>query len=288
MQYDASREALYSPEKDESVLDPGWFSGKPYALVAQLARLAYWRFEHDPGPLSHILAGHGLEWTKAFVDVAADTQAFACRDGAGTVYVSFRGTQSDNLVEPVNNLKAWRLDWDGPGKIHSGFGDAYCGKAGSAGVPVRGQIREWLAATGPARIVMTGHSLGGALATLCAIDHPGAELVTFGSPRVGNMEFAAAFAGRNARRYVDCCDVVTTVPPPGLYKHVGDVFYIDRDGKVLHPQPGFVDLQFDQAQARLQYVPLAVDSWSTVKLRDFADHAPINYVTALLGIREPI
>lgn len=46
------------------------------------------------------------------------------------------------------------------------------------------------------KVAFTGHSLGGALATLAAIDFTSlqsvypVEIVTFGKPRVGNFEFA--------------------------------------------------------------------------------------------------
>ena len=85
--------------------------------------------------------------------------------------------------------------------------------------------------------MVTGHSLGAAMATLMAARHPQAELVTFGSPRVGDEAFAAQFEDRDVRRYVDCNDVVTMVPP-GLigYVHAGEMHYIDRFG-IVHPKP---------------------------------------------------
>ncbi len=289
MHYDSTRDGLYRPYT-RPPLDAGLFAGKRDALCAELSRLAYFAFPPRTSALPQALADHGLGEIACFEDVSTHTQAIAGMDGSRTAFIAFRGTQSgiENIVDLIIDLKAWHLNWDGPGKIHTGFGEAYCGKPGSGEVPVRKQVRDWIAAAGPARLVLTGHSLGAALATLCAIDHPAAELVTIGSPRVGNADFVAAFAGRNARRYVDCCDAVTLVPPPVGYRHVGDAIYIDRNGRVHDPAPGNLQIGADRAKARLDYVPLAMAGWNNVNLRDLADHAPVNYVSAMLGIREPV
>ncbi len=58
-------------------------------------------------------------------------------------------------------------------------------------------LRYLLSVHPSAPLFIAGHSLGGALATLCAVDvrarlaAPDVRLFTFGSPRVGNAVFAA-------------------------------------------------------------------------------------------------
>lgn len=63
---------------------------------------------------------------------------------------------------------------------------------------------------------LTGHSLGGAFATLAAalVGTPADCLVTFGSPRVGNLAFAHALANRGIphHRIVNSRDIVTQLP----------------------------------------------------------------------------
>jgi len=40
-----------------------------------------------------------------------------------------------------------------------------------------------------------------------------AQLITFGSPRVGDPAFCKLLDGMEIHRFVDCCDVVARVPP---------------------------------------------------------------------------
>ncbi|MCX5893209.1 MAG: lipase family protein, partial [Deltaproteobacteria bacterium] len=60
----------------------------------------------------------------------------------------------------------------------------------------------------------TGHSLGAALATLAASRYGKVRgLYTFGSPRVGDLDFKQAFLVPTYR-FVNHDDLVTRVPPP--------------------------------------------------------------------------
>lgn len=76
-------------------------------------------------------------------------------------------------------------------------------------------IQEWVTSR-PGRLLLTGHSLGAALATLAATLELSAELITIGSPRVGNDEFVQLRATRAVKRFVNCADIVTRVPPKSL------------------------------------------------------------------------
>jgi triacylglycerol lipase len=84
-----------------------------------------------------------------------------------------------------------------------------------------------------------GHSLGAAMATICAyrcktssvVSDP-QELHTFGSPRVGCKRYV-----RHAKvthyRWVHNNDIVTRVPPALMgYRHCGDEIYFDRNGRI--------------------------------------------------------
>lgn len=105
------------------------------------------------------------------------------------------------------------------GTAHKGFVDVYR----SMCVGVFEKLNRIVVMRGGVRyVVVTGHSLGAALATLMAyhIHHwCGGDiqvvLITFGSPRVGNEEFAVSFqkTGIYSLRMANEHDTVTEIPP---------------------------------------------------------------------------
>ncbi|MEO0852711.1 MAG: lipase family protein [Cyanobacteria bacterium J06648_11] len=109
-------------------------------------------------------------------------------------------------------------------KMHGGFVNAY--------FSVREQIHQLVRDRDLDRITTTGHSLGGALATLCAVDLQynfsekvtQIEAYTYGSPRVGNEGFRSSFNQRvpNSYRFVHGMDIVPALPRwwQGQYRHV--------------------------------------------------------------------
>jgi hypothetical protein len=135
---------------------------------------------------------------------------------------------TDDELAPalVNNLTGERdLAPSSPrAQMHLGFVTAY--------MSVQDRIHEAVDQFRPERLTVTGHSLGGALATLGAIDfaltHIGKydiELYTFGSPRVGNEDFKTLFDKHIPRtfRFVNGLDIVTAVPRTWQgYHHVGN------------------------------------------------------------------
>ena len=115
--------------------------------------------------------------------------------------------------------------------------------------------------------------------------HDRAELVTFGAPRVGGRDFARHFAGRAVRRYVGCYDFVTNLPPPIWFRHVAEMHYVDRAGVVHWPPPGLLGRLIDRLLGDLSYLRHRGLRRGHVWFRTGADHAPINYVAAVLGRR---
>jgi hypothetical protein len=185
----------------------------------------------------------------------------------------------------------------GPGDVPAGFYNVYVrgtdGVAPSSTTPrPQGSIAQQLASllqsngwNGSIPLYITGHSLGAALATLTATLHRPDGLFTFGSPLVGDEDFGRTLDGLLHNRYVDCCDLVTRVPPPELfdYRHTGERRFFDRHG-TLRPNVSDDDIQRERRAARTQYFFEHALVFGKVPTRDLADHAPINYVSAVMGI----
>lgn len=202
--------------------------------------------------------------------------------------VVFRGSEitrkreKSDLNEMVADLKTdmdFRLtDWEQGGKVHRGFKEAL-EEVWPDLLPHISKIQEK-----GCKIWVTGHSLGGALATLFAGRYGNVRGVyTFGSPRVGNEVFKEHL-GVEIYRFVNNHDIVPRLPPPGVYVHVGKLKFIDRDGvvrdttienEVPENPPG--DERYGQGNAGQPrqksfggYVPAA-----------FRDHVPLLYTIHL-------
>jgi triacylglycerol lipase len=85
----------------------------------------------------------------------------------------------------------------------------------------------------------TGHSLGGAMAAICAgrcrlsyIRSNPRALYTFGSPRIGNRRYVN-YVHLEAYRWVNNNDVVARLPPAWLgYRHKGQEVYLNAYGQI--------------------------------------------------------
>jgi triacylglycerol lipase len=186
----------------------GEAAGLVQQAYAQFAQGSNWHLQGDYDHLANIL-GRATP-----TSIAVENFGFVARNKTSrVVFVIFRGTQTiedwlSNLTFPQAPHPAGSA-W---GQIEKGFGFTYqeCSASAVNGVTSAGPTP---------RIVVAGHSLGGALATLAAADLAirnlsNVQLYSFASPRVGNLAFANQFTGKIpvAFRVANSEDIVTTVP----------------------------------------------------------------------------
>ena len=123
-------------------------------------------------------------------------------------------------------------------KIHRGFMAAYLG--------VREAIHHYVNNSSATQYRIVGHSLGGALAKLCAVDlqynfasntgiladsNIHVEAYTFGAPRAGNKAFVASYNARVPKtwRVVNGWDAVSGLPHMCQgYRHAQTLVKLDR------------------------------------------------------------
>ncbi len=170
-----------------------------------------------------------------------DTQAFVAANNQAII-VAFRGT------EP-NNTNDWKTDFKFKKfpvlltnstqivNVHEGFWQALD--------LVWNEITEYIRTFQDQgqSIWLTGHSLGGALATLAAFRLSQSSefsfngLYTFGQPRVGYWGFTNffnQFYRDKIFRFVNNNDFVTFVPPFLFgYAHVGQLYYLTAQRKIV-------------------------------------------------------
>ncbi|MEO0456762.1 MAG: lipase family protein [Cyanobacteria bacterium P01_A01_bin.114] len=133
--------------------------------------------------------------------------------------------EQKELVYPNTYSKA-----STPVKMHRGFISAY--------LSVRDLIHQHVQSSSATQYRITGHSLGGALANLCAIDlqynfgtNIAVEAYTFGAPKVGNQAFVDSYNRRvpDNWRVVNGWDVVSGLPRRWQgYRHVDQAIKLKR------------------------------------------------------------
>jgi hypothetical protein len=187
----------------------------------------------------------------------------AC-DQPHELIVTFRGSTTANWEDNVLvNMTLFRFvhrtqGYAGNPRVHFGFQKMYQELQPS----LRKAVAHWWGQGVARQVVFTGHSLGGALATLAAADlsdmlRPGQlSVIGFGSPRVGDQEFrryVTPLIG-NFYRQVESNDAIVHTPGTKLgYVHVGRELYYEKNQWTVCPLPE--DPKCSRRWSKMQLVP---------------------------------
>lgn len=157
-------------------------------------------------------------------------------DDPGALVIAFRGSRE--LKDYLQDARfVGKTPWVNGGvisqlvKVHRGFAECY--------FSVAGQIRERV--KDASRVFITGHSLGGALALMCALDltQHGEDIDavhTFGCPRTGNGAWRNLYNSNLHNvtlRWEAQGDPIPYAPPwINGYRHCGRAAYLPNSGGV--------------------------------------------------------
>ncbi|CAI0383203.1 unnamed protein product [Linum tenue] len=182
---------------------------------------------------------------------STDTQVAIWRDSARRrIVIAFRGTEQTKWKDLVTDLmlvpaglNPERIggEFKEEVQVHTGFLSAYDSVRIRIMSIIKSSIGYQEDASDPPfkwHIYVTGHSLGGALATLLALELSSSKLIgrgaisvtmyNFGSPRVGNKMFAEAYNQKvkDSWRVVNHRDIIPTIPRLMGYCHVAHPVYL--------------------------------------------------------------
>ena len=214
--------------------------------------------------------------------LAVSASEFFDRDGAQAyrfetehdVVVACRGTEPHDINDVKADVDAIMAVVETVGRVHRGFNtetdDLWPRIEKTLHVDVIGEKPVWFC----------GHSLGGAMATICAgrcfmsdeVKNP-EGLFTYGSPRVGDKQYINYVKDIQHIRWVNNNDIVPRLPPRlAGFRHHGREMYLDRKGRLRKLKAGakFADRMRGFGASLLRF-----------KLDPLSDHIVDAYIAAI-------
>ena len=180
--------------------------GRRASLLKLIDTVAY-DAEEERSILEESLNSLRLELSATFD--RGGTQAILV-SGKSFIVLAFRGTEAMSIRDVKADVRANKRACESGGEMHSGFYEAF--------EDIRSMVEKEINHESHAKkpLYVTGHSLGGAIATVAAkkLAHPGgiAACYSFGAPRVGDDDWIAEIKAP-IYRLVNSADCVTMLPP---------------------------------------------------------------------------
>lgn len=273
--FENARETL--PEKSEG------FSLELASLCSQACLLSY--VEQEPF-IEAALARIGFTETR-FYEVNGTDAFLAINEDS--LLLAFRGTESGDNRDLITDSKIVQAKFFDYGRAHRGFIQALENLLEQLDTDLDALFREK-----QRRLIICGHSLGGALATLYGLHQhdKSPEIYTIGCPRVGGISFAKNAEKRiNVYRILNDNDLIPKLPTPPFYKHIGASYFI-TSSKELEIDPSFSVKWESRRKGHTKVIKqLFQDHWlkgdfNAVPTAYIIDHSPRLYSEALIEIHK--
>lgn len=283
-----SHQALFAPNKEFPYFEANPF---PSEAVQDRFDLSLGRFLAEASLLCYVketdfiesaLLESGFDEVLFFAE--KNTFAYLAIDPENLVLV-FRGSEASDPADFFTNTKTIQKPFLGLGTAHLGFIEAldWVSDDLSNAIEERGSRNLWL----------SGHSLGGALATLFALreSEKTRAVYTFGAPRIGGFKLAQnADEKISLYRIVYDNDIIPRVPSPPFYRHFGTTHFISSDHELIQ-NPPFAEKWESRRKGHVELIEsLFKDHWlegdfKTIPSDYVVDHSPRRYVEALAAAK---
>ena len=253
-----------TPLKDQTFLQRA-------LVLAELAMISY----NDEAEAKRAGAAIGFTETQLFDNDGS--QAYRFRSEHDCV-MACRGTEPTEWNDLRADANASLAVAGSFGKVHSGF---------NREVEDLWPLLEDVLRDNSQPVWFCGHSLGAAMATICAyrcklasiVTNP-EELHTFGSPRVADKRYLCQTPLEHFR-WVHNNDIVTRVPPVWMgYRHGGNEIYRDRFGKI-RKLTGLL-----RSRDRWRGFTHGLLNWSLDLLADHSVHLYVKHIASAVAQEE--
>jgi len=285
-----SHEALFAPNTSFPYFEASHFPKNPdsKAFDIEIAR-----FLAEASLLSYVKENAFIE-TKLANAGFGETRFFAMQGTFAYLAVSdetlvlvFRGTERADKADLLTNAKIIQTPFLDFGTAHQGFVKALDWVGDDIQTTIESLLKEK-----PRAFWLSGHSLGGALATLYALKKPEqvTAVYTMGAPRVGGIRLAKNIDMRILLyRIVNDNDIIPRLPTPPFYKHGGTIHFITSSLE-LKVDPPFAQKWESRRKGHADLIErLYKNHWLEGDFRaipsDYiVDHSPRLYAEALAAV----
>jgi len=262
---------------------------KSCALSATRSKIAYfepedvkdlWLRSYDTDDIMYYIFKDVVEEPKYYYDSVSSVNAYSWIQGQ-TLHIVFRGTKgSDDIKIDLMEIRSQLFPGNKDVLVHDGFLKQFRS--------IEPQLLDTIYSL--RNIIKTvhfsGHSLGGALATLAAgffspliRDIKDCRIIchTVGCPRLGNSGFVKWWSGKvdESYRFLNFKDPVPLLPVNGFYTHINNGYLINDKNivkVVQHDIPWYL---------RILYLPFEI-----YYRRPIANHACNLYIERLLKLAD--
>jgi len=289
-QNELSHEALFAPNKTFPYFEA---TSLPTKEPTKSFDIETARFLAQASLLSYVKETKFIE--KKFIESGFSDIRFFDNEGSfaflairhDTLVLVFRGTESGDQRDYVTDSRIFQKPFLDYGTAHQGFIQALDWIDSDVTAAI-----EKLQTEKPRHLWISGHSLGGALATLYALHHPqtATAVYTMGAPRIGGIRFAKnAAEAITLYRLANDNDIIPRLPTPPFYKHIGKTYFITSSLE-LKTDPPFAQKWESRRKSHADLIEtLFKDHWLKGNFKGIpsdyiVDHSPHLYAEALAAI----